>query len=239
VKHWADGDSEQRRPVLGPRDAAALEQVYADAVRLGFLGPREEERLWERHLNDALGLAAIRRPKPEERWADLGSGAGLPGLPLAVAYRATAFTLIDAQRRRADWVAGTVAKLGLTNVAVVHARLEDYGRGPARQSFDVATARAVGPLPVVAELGLPLLKIGGQLLVPRGRPGSDELKQAATACRQLGGRIDGVIPNPSSPIDRVGFVVMMAKIAATSPRFPRRSGVPARTPLGQRRSTKG
>ena len=216
-----------------------MEQVYADAVRLGFLGPREEERLWERHLNDALGLAAIRRPKPEERWADLGSGAGLPGLPLAVAYRATAFTLIDAQRRRADWVAGTVAKLGLTNVAVVHARLEDYGRGPARQSFDVATARAVGPLPVVAELGLPLLKIGGQLLVPRGRPGSDELKQAATACRQLGGRIDGVIPNPSSPIDRVGFVVMMAKIAATSPRFPRRSGVPARTPLGQRRSTKG
>lgn len=239
MKHWADGDSEQRRPVLGPRDAAALEQVYADAVRLGFLGPREEERLWERHLNDALGLAAIRRPKPEERWADLGSGAGLPGLPLAVAYRATAFTLIDAQRRRVDWVAGTVAKLGLTNVAVVHARLEDYGRGPARQSFDVATARAVGPLPVVAELGLPLLKIGGQLLVPRGRPGRDELKQAATACRQLGGRIDGVIPNPSSPIDRVGFVVMMAKIAATSPRFPRRSGVPARTPLGQRRSTKG
>ena len=239
MKHWADGDSEQRRPVLGPRDAAALEQVYADAVRLGFLGPREEERLWERHLNDALGLAAIRRPKPEERWADLGSGAGLPGLPLAVAYRATAFTLIDAQRRRADWVAGTVAKLGLTNVAVVHARLEDYGRGPARQSFDVATARALGPLPVVAELGLPLLKIGGQLLVPRGRPGSDELKQAATACRQLGGRIGGVIPNPSSPIDRVGFVVMMAKIAATSPRFPRRSGVPARTPLGQRRSTKG
>jgi 16S rRNA (guanine527-N7)-methyltransferase len=103
----------------------------------------------------------------------------------------------------------------------------------------VATARALGPLPVVAELGLPLLKIGGQLLVPRGQPGSDELKQATIACRQLGGRIDGVIPNPSSPIDRVGFVVMMAKIAATSPRFPRRSGVPARTPLGQRRSTKG
>jgi 16S rRNA (guanine527-N7)-methyltransferase len=239
VKHWPDGDSEQRRPVLRPRDAAPLEQVYADAVRLGFLGPREEERLWERHLNDALGLAAIRRPKPEERWADLGSGAGLPGLPLAVAYRATAFTLIDAQRRRVDWVAGTAAKLGLTNVTVVHARLEDYGRGPARQSFDVATARALGPLPVVAELGLPLLKIGGQLLVPRGRPGSDELEQATTACRQLGGRIDGVFPNPSSPIDRVGFVVMMAKIAATSPRFPRRSGVPARTPLGQRRPTKG
>jgi 16S rRNA (guanine527-N7)-methyltransferase len=215
-----------------------LEQAYVEAVRLGFLGPREEERLWERHLNDALGLAVVRRPKREERWADLGSGAGLPGLPLAVAYRATSFTLVDAQRRRVDWIAATAAKLGLTNVAVVHARLEDYGRGPARQSFDIATARALGPLPVVAELGLPLLKVGGQLLIPRGRPGSDELEQATTACTQLGGRIDGVTPNPTSPIDRVGFVVIMAKIAATSPRFPRRSGVPARTPLGQRRSSK-
>jgi 16S rRNA (guanine527-N7)-methyltransferase len=189
-------------------------------------------------LDDALGLAAIRRPEPEEHWADLGSGAGLPGLPLAVAYRATSFTLIDAQRRRLDWVEATAAKLGLTNVKVVHARLEDYGQGPAREFFDVATARALGPLPVVAELGLPLVAVGGQLLVPRGQPDSEDLEQAALACEQLGGRVDNVVPNPSSPIDRVGFVVIMAKIAATSPRFPRRSGVPARTPLGQQRDQK-
>jgi 16S rRNA (guanine527-N7)-methyltransferase len=238
VKHRPGGGASQWRRTLAARDREVLEQAYADAVRLGFLGPREQERLWERHLDDAFALAAIRRPKPKEHWADLGSGAGLPGLPLAVAHRTTTFTLIDAQRRRVDWVAATAAELHLTNVEVVHARLEDYGRGPARQSFDVATARALGPLPVVAELGLPLLKIGGQLLIPRGQPARDELEQAASACVQLGGRIDGVIPNPTSPIDQVGFVVIMAKIAATSPRFPRRSGVPARTPLGQRRSTK-
>ena len=215
-----------------------MEGAYAEAVQQGFLGPREQERLWERHLDDALGLAAIRRPEPEEHWADLGSGAGLPGLPLAVAYRATSFTLIDAQRRRLDWVEATAAKLSLTNVKVVHARLEDYGQGPAREFFDVATARALGPLPVVAELGLPLVAVGGQLLVPRGQPDSEDLEQAALACEQLGGRVDNVVPNPSSPIDRVGFVVIMAKIAATSPRFPRRSGVPARTPLGQQRDQK-
>jgi 16S rRNA (guanine527-N7)-methyltransferase len=235
VKHRPGGGASQWRPTLAARDREVLEQAYADAVRLGFLGPRERERLWERHLDDAFALAAIRRPKPKEHWADLGSGAGLPGLPLAVAHRTTTFTLIDAQRRRVDWVAATAAELHLTNVEVVHTRLEDYGRGPARQSFDVATARALGPLPVVAELGLPLLKIGGQLLIPRGQPARDELEHAARACVQLGGRIDGVIPNPTSPIDRVGFVVIMAKIAATSPRFPRRSGVPARTPLGQQR----
>ena len=235
VKHWAQGDGSQRHPLLASVETELLEQAYSEAIRLGFLGPREQERLWERHLDDALGLAAIRQPKPAERWADLGSGAGLPGLPLAVAYRATSFTLIDAQRRRVEWIERTAAALGLTNMTAVHARLEDYGQSPARQSFDVATARALGPLPVVAELGLPLLTIGGQLLVPRGQPDPAELEQAADACEQLGGRIDDVIPNPSSPIDRVGFVVMMAKIAATSPRFPRRSGVPARTPLGQQR----
>jgi 16S rRNA (guanine527-N7)-methyltransferase len=236
VKHWPHGDRPLGRSSLAEKDAELLEQAYAEAIRLGFLGPRERDRLWERHLDDALGLAALRQPGAGERWADLGSGAGLPGLPLAVAYRATSFTLIDAQRRRLDWVAATAATLGLTNVAVVHARLEDYGQGPGRQSFDVATARALGSLPVVAELGLPLLKAGGQLLVPRGQPEADELEQATVACEQLGGRLDDVIPNPSSPIDRVGFVVIMAKIAATSPRFPRRSGVPARTPLGQRRT---
>jgi 16S rRNA (guanine527-N7)-methyltransferase len=235
VKHWPHGDALDGRPSLTETDAELLEQAYTEAIHLGFLGPRERDRLWERHLDDALGLALLRQPRPQERWTDLGSGAGLPGLPLAVAYRATSFTMIDAQRRRLDWVAATAAALGLANVTIVHARLEDYGHGPARQSFDMATARALGPLPVVAELGLPLLRTGGQLLVPRGRPEADELAQASVACKELGGRLEEVIPNPSSPIDRVGFVVIMAKIAATSPRFPRRSGVPARTPLGQRR----
>ena len=210
-----------------------LEDAYTDAVARGFLDPREELRLRERHLNDALGLAAIRLPRPGERWVDLGSGAGLPGLPLASQFPETRFTLVDAQRRRLDWVAATATKLHIDNVTVVHARLEEYGHGAARESFDVATARALGRLPVVAELGLPLLRVGGALLIPRGRPTDAELRQAATACRQLGGRVDEVVPNPSSPIDHVGFVVIMAKIAATSPRFPRRSGVPARTPLGR------
>jgi 16S rRNA (guanine527-N7)-methyltransferase len=157
----------------------------------------------------------------------------LPGLPLAYAYPEAAFTLVDAQRRRLDWVTATAAGLHIDNVSVVHARLEEYGHGSGREAFDVATARALGPLPVVAELGLPLLRVGGALLVPRGRAAAAELEQATAACRQLGGRLEDVVPNPSSPIDRVGFVVIMAKIAATSPRFPRRSGVPARTPLGQ------
>jgi 16S rRNA (guanine527-N7)-methyltransferase len=209
-----------------------LEREYLEAVERGFLGPREGTRLRERHIDDALGLATLRPPMPGEQWVDLGSGAGLPGLPLAVAFPASRFTLVDAHRRRVDWVASTAAALHLANVSVVHARLEDYGRGAAREHFDVATARALGPLPVVAELGVPVLRTGGRLLVPRGAPSGEELGQLERACEILGAEVREVIPNPSSPIDQVGSVVIMAKIAATSPRFPRRSGVPARSPLG-------
>jgi len=231
--HWRRKALRQFPLAPDPEPLQELEAAYGDAVNLGFLGPREGARLRERHLHDALGLAVIRPPLAGERWVDLGSGAGLPGLPLAYAYPEAAFTLVDAQRRRLDWVAATAARLHIDNVSVVHARLEAYGHGSGREAFDVATARALGPLPVVAELGLPLLRVGGTLLIPRGRAAGAELEQATAACLQLGGRLEDVVPNPSSPIDRVGFVVIMAKIAATSPRFPRRSGVPARTPLGQ------
>jgi 16S rRNA (guanine527-N7)-methyltransferase len=213
----------------------SLERAYLEAIDLGFLGPHEGDRLRERHIDDALALARLREPRPGEAWVDLGSGAGLPGLPLAATYPDTTFTLVDAQRRRLEWVDRTAAALGLTNVATIHARLEDLARGPQREQFDVATARALGPLPVVAELGLPLLRVEGWLIVPRGRPTDAELRDLIAACGLLGGKLHGVFPNPVTSIDPVGFVVIMAKTASTSPRFPRRSGVPARDPLGQRR----
>lgn len=212
-----------------------LEHAYLGALDLGFLGPNEGERLRQRHIEDALGLADLRAPAPGEHWVDLGSGAGLPGLPLAAAFRDTAFTLVDAQRRRLDWVIATAAKLGIGNVRVVHQRLEEYGRGVGRDQFDVATARALGSLPVVAELGAPLLKVGGVLMIPRGQPTSAELSRLAGVGEILGVEISDLVHNPSSPIDQVGVVVIMTKIAATSPRFPRRSGVPARNPLGEKR----
>ena len=209
-----------------------LESRYAEAVEYGFLGPRETDRLRERHLDDALGLAVLRRPAAGERWADLGSGAGLPGLPLAAAFPATDFTLVDAHRRRLTWVESTAAALSIANVTVVHERLESLGQGQARERFQVAVARALGQPPVVLELGLPLVARGGMLMVARGQLDEGELQLLRRVARRLGGGSPRVVPNAASPVDHPGRVIMITKVAATPRRFPRQPGHPQRQPLG-------
>jgi 16S rRNA (guanine527-N7)-methyltransferase len=226
----------RERLELDEQTIALLEELqvrYLEAVDFGFLGPREGERLRERHLDDALGLALVRRPGGRERWADLGSGAGLPGLPLAAAFPGTRFTLVDAHKRRLDWVERTAGSLGLENLTVVHERLEDYGNGAARGRFDVAVARALGQPPVVLELGLPLVRVGGALLVPRGRLPDEERRRLVKVARQLGGGRLSTVHNPAGgSVDHPGVVITITKVAATSRRFPRRAGIPQRQPLG-------
>src|SRR5215211_2300002 len=240
----ADSEPSSWRPPLDARAIEVLEQAYADAARLGFLGPKELDRLWARHLDDAFGLAAIRQPKPGERWADLGSGAGLPGLPLAIAHPATSFTLVDAQRRRLDWVAATAAQLRLANVAVVHARLEEYGHGPARQSFDVATARRLGRFRWLPSWDFPCSGPAGDCWCPEGsrvprnsgRPrgpvrnsGGGSTKLSPTRRHRLTGSgsslswLRSLRPPPASPGDRVcRRVLRSASCATTSVSAPRR-----------------
>jgi 16S rRNA (guanine527-N7)-methyltransferase len=230
------GDGVRERLELGDRALELLEVLearYLEAIDFGFMGPREGERLRERHLDDAIGLALVKRPLDGERWADLGSGAGLPGLPLAAAFPDTSFTLIDAHKRRLDWVERTAAALGLGNLRVVHERLEDSGNGPARERFDVAVARALGQPPVVLELGLPLVRVGGSLLLPRGRLAADERRRLVKVAGQLGGGRLTTVHNPAGgSVDHPGVVIQIRKVAATSRRFPRRAGLPQRQPLG-------
>ena len=149
--------------------------VLADAaVVRGHLGPREVDRLWDRHLlNCAVVASGI---APAHRVADVGSGAGLPGLVLAILLPGVEFTLLEPMLRRATFLEETVGLLGLTNVRVCRARAEECS--DLRGSFEVVTARAVAPLDRLAGWTLPLLVPGGRLLALKGASAAAEVETA-------------------------------------------------------------
>lgn len=155
---------------------------------------------------------------------DVGSGGGMPGLPLKIARPDLEVTLLEADRRKAAFLVHAAATLGLA-VEVVAERAEVAGRGALREAFDLAVCRALATMPVVAELCLPLVRPGGRLLAMKG-----QVEEAAFAIRAVGGGPATVFPAPSAARER-GVVVAVPKVAPTPPAYPRRPGVPNKRPL--------
>ena len=166
------------------------------------------------------------------RLIDVGSGGGLPGLALKIARPDLRLTLLEANRRKVAFLVHACARLGLSEVDVVAARAEDAGHDAAlRERFDAATARAVAALPILAELCLPFVRVGGRLLAMKADAAA-EARAAVGALERLGGRLEAVVDAPSAARS-LGQVVVVAKVAPTPAEFPRRAGVPARRPLGK------
>ena len=168
---------------------------------------------------------------------DVGSGGGLPGLPLKIARPELAVTLVEADQAKAAFLVQAAARLGLEDVEVVARRAEDAGRDPRyREAFDVAMARALAPMPVLVELCLPLVRVGGRLLAQKTM--REEVKSARHAIEVLGGSLESVQPAPSVA-RRTGVVVVVAKVSHTPDRYPRRPGVPSRKPLQKKETARG
>jgi len=160
------------------------ELLATDGVTRGLIGPRETERLWERHL---LNCAVVAELLPERgSLVDIGSGAGLPGMVLAMLRPSLEVTLLEPLLRRSVFLEECVAELGLANTTVLRARAEE--KAAARIRADVATARAVAPLGRLAGWAAPLLRPGGQLLAIKGQSAADELAAAKPVLSRLGAR---------------------------------------------------
>src|SRR5215472_1123798 len=157
-----------------------------------------------------------------QRLIDVGSGGGLPGLPLKLARPDLAVTLVEADQRKAAFLVRACAALGLDDVEVVARRAEDVGRDPRyREKFDLAVARAVAPMPVLAELCLPLVRGGGRLLAQKTE--AEDVARAMRAVELLGGSLREVLPAPSAS-RRSGTVVVVEKVRPTPAGYPRRPG---------------
>ena len=227
--------------------ALPLARRYADllagpGVERGLLGPREVPRLWERHLVNCAGLAdiaeAVLAAAPVTAAApatvagpvrpvvvDLGSGAGLPGVVLALLRPRWQVVLLEPLLRRSTFLTEVVEALELTSASVVRARAEDYARtvGPAA---DLVVARAVAPLDRLVRWALPLTRGGGSLLALKGATAAEELQAARAAVRAAGGVDSEVIAVPQSP----SRVVRVVNAAA----FPPPPAPPARSRSSRR-----
>jgi 16S rRNA (guanine527-N7)-methyltransferase len=168
-------------------DRLELAETYARALATtgaerGLIGPREVPRIWDRHLLNCVALAELIPADVEV--ADVGSGAGLPGLPIAIARPDLSVFLVEPLLRRVVWLREVVLELELTNVEIIRSRANAVAA--ADQLFDVVTARAVAPLPGLLELCLPLVRPGGELLAMKGDSAAEELIEAEPMLRQLG-----------------------------------------------------
>jgi 16S rRNA (guanine527-N7)-methyltransferase len=164
-----------------------------------------------------------------DKVVDVGSGGGLPGLPLKLVRPGLSVTLVEADQAKAAFLVRACAALGLNDVEVVARRAEDVGQDPRyRESFDVAVARALAPMPVLVELCLPLVRMGGRLLAQK--TDTDDIAGASRAIEIIGGKLDRVAAAPSAA-RMSGTVVVVDKVFPTPPAYPRRAGVPARKPL--------
>jgi 16S rRNA (guanine527-N7)-methyltransferase len=178
-------------------------------------------------IDDSLVLLA--HLGEASRVVDVGSGGGLPGLPLKIARPGLMLTLVEADQAKAAFLVRACAVLGLQGVEVLAARAEEVGQDPLyRESFDVAVARALAPMPVLAELCLPLVRVGGRLLAQKTE--TESIEGAGHAIEAVGGALNRVVAAPSEA-RTAGTVVIVDKVRSTPPAYPRRPGIPARKPL--------
>jgi 16S rRNA (guanine527-N7)-methyltransferase len=170
---------------------------------------------------------------PGARVMDLGSGGGIPGVILAIAFPDRTFSLLDATGKKVAFLRDCIDELALTNAEAVHGRAEELAHQfDWRSAFDVVTARAVTSLSALLELGLPFIRQKGWMLLPKGADIDDELRIGRKAAGKLGGTITeaSFLPQVGSLVDT--RLVLVRKDAPTPGSFPRRAGLPARSPLG-------
>ncbi len=223
---------------LSPVQLAQLgfygDRLLSERRAAGLTSLSNSELIAQRHLIEPLVyLVALEAAGVIESPAiDIGTGAGVPGLPLKIARPLIDITLLEANGKKVRFVNELVQELRLDHATVVHARAEELGRDPAhRAAYRLAMARAVAPLRVLIELALPLLTVGGYLGAIKGSRLPREIREATHALEVLGGVIQAVesLPNPDSAITM--SIVLVKKTRETPDRYPRRPGIPGKRPL--------
>ncbi|MGP1308936.1 MAG: 16S rRNA (guanine(527)-N(7))-methyltransferase RsmG [Phycisphaerales bacterium] len=206
-----------------------LAMLLAANTRMNLTAVTDTDDAWTKHILDSLTLLPVLAELPDNaRIADVGSGGGAPAIPLAIVMPSARFTLIESTAKKAAFLRAAIDALGLPNAEVVNDRAESLGAHPSlhRAAYDAVTARAVGRLVVLAELCVPLAKVGGVIALIKGQKADEELAEAKQALHMLHASHMGTIDTPT------GRVVALEKRRTTPIDYPRKPGEPSRAPLG-------
>jgi len=192
----------------------------------------ELERAWRVHVEDSLTGLEAKELRKAKRIADIGSGAGFPGLVLAVALPESRVDPIESVGRKCEFMRRAMEAAGIPNATVLHARSEELASAEQRESYDAVTARAVGRLSTLAELASPLLKQGGVLVAWKGKRDPDEEKQLSRASEQLAMQPVQVLDVGARAGSKHRHLHVIRKVGITPVDLPRRSGMAKKRPCG-------
>jgi 16S rRNA (guanine527-N7)-methyltransferase len=221
---------------LTGRQVAALgiyeKELQAWNEKYNLTAVDESAGIRTKHFLDSFSCTLAWKDVPPRRLIDVGTGAGFPGIPLKIIYPAMHLTLVESVGKKANFCRHAVSILKLESVEVVTARAEDVGQMPAeRETYDWAVARAVANLSVLAEYLLPLIQVGGTMLAQKGHNGPVEAHRAEFALQMLGGRMRQLVPVNLPGVAEDRYLVVVDKVAATPPKYPRKPGIPSKKPL--------
>lgn len=246
MKHLKNTFSEQSSLELIEKKAAKLGLPYTKEMNQCFQIYLNELRYWSKpldllsrqnwsdlteHCLDSISLLGVLCPLPSSLVIDLGSGGGLPGIPLKIFLPQVELRFLEPNQKKSGFLKRVIAKMNLSMSSVIVERAEEYGR-KVRNVYDLVLTRAVSPLNVILEYSLPLLKLGGYLVAYKGKKTSLEVEESQAALRKLGGQVARVFRyQVSLNENKVRTLVLVKKVANTPEKFPRRVGIPRKRPL--------
>jgi 16S rRNA (guanine527-N7)-methyltransferase len=221
-------------PTLSPQQRAALETVLdlLEQERASVSSVTDPERAWRVHVEDSLTGLEVAALKEARRIADIGSGAGFPGLVVAVALPDSQVDLIESVGRKCDFMRRVIEAAGIPNATVLNARSEELAAGECREAYEAVTARAVGRLSTLAELASPLLRENGVLVAWKGKRDPDEEQQLERASDQLAMRPEQILDVGDRAGSEHRHLHVIRKSGPTPPNLPRRPGMAKKRPRG-------